>query len=237
MKSYNSMIAENSLDKDGLPYERFLTYGAANLTDAELLAIIIRTGSKVSSPVDIARQVMSLGQGKNKGLNSLFNLTVDELMNIHGIGQIKAIKLLCIAELAKRMSYQKASATIEFNEPETVAEYYMEKLRHEDREHIILLCLDNRLKLIQESTLSIGTVNSALISPRDVFMQALKCGASNLILLHNHPAGDPTPSRADIATTNKIIESGKFLDIILRDHIIIGDMTYCSLKESGLLWQ
>jgi DNA repair protein RadC len=237
MRSFNTLLAENTAYKESLPYERFLANGAESLTDAELLAIIIRTGSSESSPIDIARQVIEMGRGKDKGLNCLFSLSLDELKKIHGIGQVKAVKLKCIAELAKRMSFQKSIEEIECNDPAVVAQYYMERLRHEDQERAILLCLNNKLRLIEECLLSIGTVNSASVSPRDVFMHALKCGASNVILLHNHPAGDPTPSRSDVAITNKICESGVMLDIRLRDHIIIGDKTYCSLREKGLLWR
>lgn len=180
---------------------------------------------------------MDLGIGKEKGLNSLFSLTLDELMSIHGIGQIKAVKLKCIAEIAKRMSSQTRGELLNCNNPSDVADYFMEKLRHEEQEKTILLCLDNKLNLIEECLLSIGTVNSASLSPRDVFMRALKCWASNIILLHNHPTGDPSPSKADVIVTNKISESGIMLDIRLQDHIIIGDRSYCSLREKDLLWQ
>ncbi|SFB67925.1 RadC family protein [Butyrivibrio sp. YAB3001] len=237
MKSFNTQLSENILYKDCLPYERFLSFGAESLTDAELLAVIIRTGSNQNSPVDIARQVMQLGKGKEKGLNSLFSLSMDELQKIHGIGQVKAVKLKCVAELAKRMAKKQTKDSLDCNNPAVVADYYMEKLRHEEQEKTILLCLNNKMGLIEECLLSIGTVNSASLSPRDVFMNALKCSAANIILLHNHPTGDPTPSKADVAITSKIRESGSMLDIILRDHIIIGDRAYCSLAEKGLLWQ
>ena len=236
MKSINSMLAECSNMKESLPYERFLSYGPETLTDAELLAVIIRTGSSKSSPVDIANQVMALGQGKEKGLNSLFSLSLDELKSIHGIGEVKAVKLKCIAELVKRMSRQNYTDTPDCSEPSAIADYYMERLRHEDREKAILLCLNSKMKLIDEAVLSVGTLNSASLSPRDVFIHALKCQAANVVLVHNHPTGDPTPSKSDVHITNKIREAGFMLDIILRDHIIIGDKTYSSLLENGLLW-
>ena len=135
------------------------------------------------------------------------------------------------------MSSQKRGELFNCSNPSDVADYFMEKLRHEEQEKSILLCLDNKLNLIEEYLLSIGTVNSASLSPRDVIMRALKCGASNILLLHNHPTGDPSPSRADVSITNKISESGIMLDIRLQDHIIIGDRSYCSLREKGLLWQ
>ena len=237
MKSLSKQIIDGEAFKEMLPYERFVQYGAESLTDAELLAIIIRTGSNTSSPVEIAQKILCLSQGKERGLNSLFSLSIDELKKVHGIGEVKAVKLKCIAELAKRMSVQSAVDGTFFNSPREIACYYMEKLRHEDREKAILISLNNKLKLINETVLSIGTVNSASLSPRDVFMHALKAGATSVVLLHNHPSGDPTPSRSDVEITNKISESGFMLDIILKDHIIIGNQSYYSFNEKGLLWQ
>lgn len=237
MGSYSNMILREDSVKDELPYERFLKYGPESLTDVELLAIIIRTGSGDSSPTDIARRVLDLEKGKERGLNSLYSLSVDELKSISGIGEVKAVRLKCISEIAKRMSATKALLTLECNNSASVADYFMERLRHEEKEKVILLCLNNKLKLISEVLLSIGTINSASVSPRDIFIHALKCGASNLIIVHNHPGGDPSPSSADISITNRITRSGQMLDVILRDHIIIGDQSYCSLKDRGLLWQ
>ena len=234
--SFNSMLEKGGINKDMLPYERFLTFGPESLTDAELLAIIIRTGTRDASPIEIAGRILNIEKGKESGLNSLFCLSLDELKQVHGVGEVKAVKLKCIAELSKRMACQRAKSSLDCSNPSHVASYYMEKMRHEDKEKVILLCLNNRNKLIEESILSIGTVNSASLSPREVFMKALRCGASNVLLLHNHPGGDPTPSRADISITNKIRESGSMLDINLIDHIIIGDKTYISLFEKGLLW-
>lgn len=237
MKSFNNMIADGDTCEDMLPYERFLKSGPESLTDAELLAILIRTGANGHSPVDIARNVLELGNTKEKGLNCLYGLSIDELLKVHGVGKVKAIMLKSVAELAKRMSLQRASIGISFENPEMIARYYMERLRHEDREKVVVLSLNNKLKLINEATLSMGTVNSAIISPRDIFIQALKSGASSIVMLHNHPSGDPAPSRADISITNKIRESGIMLDINLKDHIIIGDQSYFSFLEKGLLWQ
>lgn len=236
LNSFNTKLAEGSICRDMLPYERFVAYGPESLTDVELLAIIIRTGTRDASPVDIAGRIMDMGVGKESGLNSLFSLTLDELKKVHGVGEVKAVKLKCIAELSKRMASRISRDSLDCSSSSQVASYYMEKLRHEDNEKVILLCLNNRLKLIDESILSIGTVNSSVLSPREVFRKALKCSASNVLLLHNHPGGDPTPSRADIIITNKIRESGNMLDINLIDHIIIGDNTYTSIAEKGLMW-
>ncbi len=237
MISHDYKIRENDTLKESLPYERFLKNGAESLTDTELLAIIIRTGSIKSSPMDIASNVMKMSHGRNRGLNGLYSLTVDELMTIDGIGEVKAVKLKCLSELSKRMSMQLLTKGLDCSCASSIADYYMERLRHEEREQAVLLCLNNRLRLIEDIVISVGTVNSASLSPRDIFAKALKCGASNIVLLHNHPGGDPTPSRSDISVTNKIRESGFMLDIILKDHIIIGDKTYYSFSEKGLLWE
>ena len=236
LNSFNTMLAEGSVYRDMLPYERFLKFGPESLTDVELLAIIIRTGTKDASPVDIAGKILNMGTGREGGLNSLFSLSVDELKKVHGVGEVKAVKLKCIAELSKRMACSITRNSLDCSSSSQVATFYMEKMRHEDSEKVILLCLNNRLRLIDESVLSIGTVNSSALSPREVFLKALKCSASNVLLLHNHPGGDPTPSRADIVITNKIRESGSMLDINLINHIIIGDNTYTSIAEKGLMW-
>jgi DNA repair protein RadC len=222
--------------RESLPYERFTRFGPTSLTDAELLAIIIRTGTRSSSPMDIAGRILSMGRGKERGLNCLFSLSLEELEKVNGIGKVKAVKLKCIAELAKRMAGRGFEISMDCSEPSEVARVYMEKLRHEESEKVILLCLNNRLGLISEDIISMGTANSASVSPREIFMFALKAGASYVLLLHNHPGGDPSPSKADVSLTNKICRSGEMLGIGLIDHIIIGDKSYTSFKEKGLLW-
>ena len=156
-------------------------------------------------------------------------------MEIPGIGEVKAVKIKCIGELSKRMARERAEDELRFDLPSTVASYFMEELRHEEKEMILLLSLDSRLHLIEKYVLSIGTVNASLLSPREVFVRALKCQASSVILLHNHPSGDATPSREDLLVTGKIKETGELVEIPLIDHIIIGDGCYTSLKEKNLL--
>ena len=133
------------------------------------------------------------------------------------------------------MSREKASGKLKFDSPRSVAEYYMEEMRHQEKEKILLLLLDNKLQFIEEYMISLGTVNSSLLSTRDVFIRALKVRASHIMLLHNHPSGDPKPSRQDILITRKIKEAGELMDIPLVDHIILGDGIYTSLKEEELL--
>ncbi|MDE6202239.1 MAG: DNA repair protein RadC, partial [Lachnospiraceae bacterium] len=169
------------------------------------------------------------------GLNSLHHISLKELMEIPGIGEVKAVKIKCLTELAVRMACERAAKGLSFQSPLTVAEYYMEKMRHQEKEVILLLLLDNKLKLIEEYMVSLGTVRASLLSAREVFVEALKCRACYLMLLHNHPSGDPHPSTQDIEITQKIKEAGELMDIPLIDHMILGDNCYISLKEEELL--
>ncbi len=218
-----------------LPYEKFMRLGACALTEAELLAIIIRTGTADNSPVELGKQVLALPSVKENGLCGLHHVTVKELMSIKGIGEVKAVKIKCLAELSMRMAMSRAGGKLQFLDPSSVAEYYMEKLRHEKKEKVVLLLLDNRSCLLEECLLSIGTVNTSLLSPREVFLAALKAEAVHIMLLHNHPSGDPAPSRQDVLITDKVKKIGSMIDIALLDHIIIGDNKYMSFKEAGLL--
>lgn len=221
--------------KSGMPYEKFMRLGPGALSEAELLAIIIRTGTPERTPVEIGQQVLELPSVKKEGLNGLHHVTVKELMDIKGIGEVKAVKIKCLAELSMRMAMLTAKKGLRFSAPSSVADYYMERLRHEQREQVLLLLLDIRNGLLGEELLSIGTVKNSLLSPREVFVTALQARAAGIMLLHNHPSGDPTPSFQDVEVTETIKEIGSMMDIPLIDHIIIGDNKYMSFKEAGLL--
>lgn len=214
-----------------MPYERFLRFGAENLTDRELLAIILRTGTKDVNALELAGQVLSLAKHPREGLLGLYDVTLEELMQIKGIGMVKAVKLKSLTELSMRISRSTAKEGLMFTCSSTVAEYFMEKLRHRETECVILVCLDGKGQMIAEKKLSDGSVKMSLISPREIFIEALKCRAVNIILVHNHPSGDPTPSRADRELTRNLLELGEKMDIPLLDHIIIGDNRYTSFKE------
>lgn len=217
------------------PYEKYLKLGAQQLSDAELLAVILRTGTVGEDTVSIANKVLSLPCDRQSGILGLHHISLKELMSIRGIGQVKAIKLKCIAELSSRIAQQTAKKTLQMTDPATVADYYMERLRHFEREKVLLLMTDNRNRLIAEHILSEGTVNASLISPREVFLIALRYSAVYIMLLHNHPAGDPAPGRQDIAVTERIKKAAELIEIPLIDHIIIGDKKYFSFKEMGYL--
>lgn len=214
------------------PYEKCERFGAEHLTDAELLAILLRTGTKGENSLELAKKILYQSCEK-RGLISIHNWSLEQLMKIKGIGRVKAIQILCLSELAKRLAKETAEKQLDFNTPSTIAQYYMEDLRHKKQEHMKLLLLNTKSRLISEKDISVGTVNAAIISPREIFVEALQKSAVYIILLHNHPSGDPTPSMEDVQLTIQIKEAGELVGVELLDHIIIGDNCYTSLKEKG----
>ena len=216
---------------DMQPYEVVKERGAEELNDAELLAVFIRTGTKHQNAVKVAGQILDSFPEKN--LLGLCHIPWKELMKIPGIGEVKAIRLKCLAELAKRISRTEAKKGLRFDQPETVWQYYRENLRHAEQEKVILIMLDQKLQLICDDELSSGTIRESIVSPRDLFLKALQQKAVQVMLLHNHPSGDPSPSNADLEITRKISILGEMMEIPLVDHIIVGDKTYCSLREKG----
>jgi DNA repair protein RadC len=237
MKKKNQMQDARTVETSGqiLPYERFLRFGPENLMESELLAIILRTGTKDASALELADQVLALTQHPRRGLLGLYDLSLEDLMQIKGIGLVKAVKLKCLAELSMRISCSRASRGLSFHNAGKVADYYMEKLRHLNTECVYLLCLDTKAHLIHEEKISDGCVRMALISPREIFLKALEHKAVYILLLHNHPSGDPAPSSADYQITSDLAELGSKMDIPLLDHIIIGDNEYFSFKETNNL--
>lgn len=217
------------------PYEKCLAYGAEHLTDAELLAVILRTGRQGSSSLDLSYEVLHLPYTEKLGLAGLYHLSVQELMSVPGVGKVKAIQLKCIGELSRRMSRQKAKSRLSFNMPGTIAEYYMEELRHEEQEILLCMMLDTKNHLLGEKRMFMGTVNASIASPRELFLEALRFQAVNIVLVHNHPSGDPTPSKADVEITERVRLGGELLGIHLLDHIIIGERTYISFREKESL--
>ncbi|MGB8455049.1 MAG: DNA repair protein RadC [Anaerocolumna sp.] len=216
------------------PYEKCEKSGAAALSDAELLAVIIRSGSRNERAADVAARVLGQSAGY-PGLIGLNHMNMNELQSIKGIGRVKAIQLLCIAELTKRMAKATNEGRLKMITPEAVAHYYMQDMRHLSRERVLLIMLDSKSKILKDMVISTGTVSSSLLSPREIFLNALKYEAVNVILLHNHPSGDPTPSREDIQITKRMKEAGNLIGIKLMDHIIIGDNKYVSLSEQGFI--
>ena len=217
-----------------LPYEKCLREGPGALSDAQLLAVIIRTGTQGSDARELAEKVLRLVPSK-EGLLGLHHLTVAELTEIPGIGRVKAIQLLCVSELSRRMAACRAVRQETFGEAKAVADYYMEKLRHEERESLHLMMLDVKGHLLKEEKLSSGTVRESLLSTREIFSTALRNRAVSIILVHNHPSGDPTPSAEDILSTQRVYRLGREIGVPLLDHVIIGDHCFASLLELKLL--
>lgn len=216
------------------PYEKCEKYGAEVLSDAELLAVILRTGTRKQRAIDLAVSVLGYSTAYS-GLKGLNYLSMKELTQIKGIGRVKAIELLCLTEITKRMSKEIHRESLKFVTPQSIADYYMQDLRHLTREQVWLVLMDSKNKMIKDMIISEGTVNTSIMPTREIFIQAVKYEAVNIILLHNHPSGDPTPSAEDVRVTKRLNEAGNMIGITLMDHIIIGDNRYISLKEQGLL--
>lgn len=220
--------------KNDRPYEKCLEQGAVSLTDTELLAVLLRTGTKGLNVLELARHILGPECG-NEGILNIHHFTFEKLKSIKGIGTVKAVQILCLSELAKRLSKASAREGLVFSLPSSIAEYYMEDMRHHKQEQMKLLMLNTKSKLLGESDISKGTVNASLVSPRELFIEALEKQAVAIILLHNHPSGDPTPSEADILLTKRVKEAGELIGIKLLDHIIIGNNCYTSFLENNLL--
>lgn len=210
------------------PYEKCEQRGVKSLTDIELLAVILRSGTRNMNSLEVAKHVL-YPNGEKGGLIRLHDLSVAQLMKIPGIGRVKALQIICIVELSRRLSKSSASKGPDFSSPAKIAEYYMEDMRHYKQEHMKLLMLNTKSRLLGETEISKGTVNASLVSPRELFVEALQKNAVSIILLHNHPSGDPTPSMEDIILTKRIKEAGNLIGIELLDHIIIGNNCYVSL--------
>lgn len=228
-----SLLIKNIPDCEK-PYQKAIDKGIEALSDAELVAIILRTGTKTMSAIDMANMIFDLPL-VNKGLVGLNYLTRESLVRVPGIGNTKATELLAIAEISKRMNIDTARKNVRFNTIDTIAAYYIEKCRFLTKEKAFVVLLTAGNTLIKELQLSEGTVNSTQLSPREVFIEALKYEAVNIILVHNHTSGFVDPSKADIETTNNLIAAGNLLGIRILDHIIVSHNNYFSMLERGII--
>ncbi len=216
------------------PYEKCERFGAENLTDIELLAVLLRTGTRGESALALARRILHPSMYQ-EGILSIHSWSYEQLLKFKGIGKVKAIQILCISELAKRLAKAVAGKELDFSTPASIAKYYMEDMRHQKQERMKLLLLNTKSRLIGETEISKGTVNASIVSPRELFIEALQKNAVSIILLHNHPSGDPEPSREDVLITKRVQEAGYMIGVELLDHIVIGDNRYVSFKEQGYL--
>ena len=230
-------IKMKELPAEQRPYEKCISVGASALTDNELLAIILRSGTKDFNSLHLADSVLSAtGKTAFPGLQGLYHMSVKQLMELPGIGKVKAIQLLCIGELSRRIAASAAKKNgLCMSDAATIAEYFMERLRHEEQEHLYSLMLDSRMHYLGEKLIARGTADFAPVSPREIFIEAMRKQARGVVLIHNHPSGDPAPSDCDIEVTERVSISGEMLGIPLEDHIIIGDQDFFSFREQGLL--
>lgn len=211
------------------PIERLITKGVDSLSNEELIAILLRTGSRCKSAKELAGELISIAGS----LKDLSNISYEQLKSINGIGKSKACILLSIFELAKRINMSiDTIINMKANNPELIFEYYKNLLKDKKQEHFYALYLDTRARVIKDKLLFIGTVNYSVVHPREVFKEAYLAGASSIILLHNHPAGSVMPSSNDIDTTKKLKEIGDLMGIKVIDHIIIGNDKYYSFYEN-----
>lgn len=215
------------------PYEKLEMYGANTLSNAELLAIIIKSGTKDESSVTLAQKILSLGKNKEckeDNIKFLQELSIEEFMKIKGIGKVKAIQLKATCELAKRISKPIRQIKTKIRTPQDVANLFIDELKVEKREIVKVIIMNSQNVILKIQTISQGGTSSAQVSTKDILLEAVKMGAPKIILIHNHPSGESKPSKADIEFTEKLEKAAKILGILLLDHIIIGYNQYTSIK-------
>jgi len=226
---YHARIKD--MPADQRPRERLIREGARALSDPELLAVILRTGTPDKSAVELATDVLSLFSG----LKSLVQAGVEELSAVKGMGPVKAAQLKAALEIGRRLASVSESERPTIRGPGDAAAIVMEEMRHLDREHFCALLLNTKHQVVARETISIGTLSSSVVHPRELFKTAIKRSSSAIILVHNHPSGDPTPSREDREITMRLRDAGSLLGIEVLDHIIIGDNKFISFKDRGIL--
>jgi DNA repair protein RadC len=225
------MIKE--LPEEERPREKLLTKGAQALSNAELLAILLRTGTKEDSVLRVAERLLK--KYEEIGVAALSGLTPQDISQIKGIGPVKAVTVAAAVELGKRLNGLASAERAIIRSPQDAANLLMARLRYEAREHFVVLVLSTKNHVLATPTISIGSLNASIVHPRELFRQVIHYSAASVILVHNHPSGDPTPSSEDIDLTRKLVDAGKLLEIPVLDHVIIGDNKYVSLKEKGII--
>ncbi|WP_088554542.1 RadC family protein [Calderihabitans maritimus] len=213
------------------PRERMLQVGPQALSNAELLAILIRTGSARETALDLAQKLLC----RPNGLRYLVEASIEELSSIKGMGLAKAAQIKAAVELGRRLATSSSELRPCIRSPEDVIRLVMEEMRYLDREHFRAISLNTKNQVIAMDTVSVGSLNSSIVHPRELFKEAIRRSAAALVLVHNHPSGDPTPSQEDIDVTRRLAEAGQILGIKVLDHVIIGDGKYLSMKEKGLI--
>ena len=213
------------------PYEKLQIYGPKKLSNAELLSIIIKNGTKENTSIELANKILKLKNNKSQNnLRFLQDISMEEYM------QVKAIQLKAICELAKRMSSPINILKIKIKSGQDVANMFMEELRYEKREIVKIIILNTKNNIIKIEDVAVGGVDFVNVSPKDILTEVIKVNAPKMIIIHNHPSGDPTPSKADIEITNRIYACCELFQIKLLDHIVIGDGKFESIFSKKGLW-
>lgn len=213
------------------PRERLLREGPQALSNQELIAILLRTGAKKESVLQLSQRVLH----HFEGLAMLRAASVEELVQIRGIGETKAVQIVAARELGLRLSRYHGIRRAAIRSPQDGAQYVMEEMRHLTQEHFVCLYLNTKNEVLHKQTVFIGSLNASIVHPREVFKEAFRRSAASIICFHNHPSGDPTPSREDVEVTKRLVKCGHMLGIDVLDHIVIGNEKYTSLKEKGYL--
>ncbi len=226
MVSYRLRIID--LPAEDRPSNRPMSNGSASLSNAELLSIILKSSSVAENAINLSQRVLS-----QFDLKQLSAIDTTQLMKIHGIKSGKAAQIVACFELARRLEMFDSSSKFKINSPEDVYRRLYPTMRESKKEHFVELCLDTKNQIIREDTISVGSLNANIVHPREVFRTALIESAAHIIVAHNHPSGDPTPSREDVDITKKLVETGKIMGIDVLDHVIIGDGRHFSMKEAG----
>lgn len=213
------------------PRERLIRQGAESLSNQELVAILLRTGTKQESVLVLANRILS----SFDKIQDMKDATIEEYTKVKGVGQAKAVQLLAAAELGKRMYRRHSEGRYTIRSPEDAAAYLMTDMSSLTQEHFVALFLNVKNEILHKETIFIGSLNSSIVHPRELFREAVKRSAASIICAHNHPSGNPTPSPEDIEVTKRLTEAGAIMGIELLDHLIIGDHQFISLKEKGYM--
>lgn len=227
----NESVMIKDLPLEERPREKLKTLGAGALSNAELLAILIRVGNKNESAVQLATKIIARGGG----LRSLPDLSLEDLQQIKGIGPDKAVMIKAALELGSRLATTPREAAGSITSPRQAAELFMEELRYKKKEYFKILLLNTKNHVISKEEISVGSLSASIVHPREIFNIPLRKSAASVILFHNHPSGDPSPSQEDLEVTRRLVDAGNILGITVRDHIIIGDGCFFSFREKGLL--
>ncbi|WP_438444327.1 RadC family protein [Gorillibacterium sp. sgz5001074] len=229
MESPSYMLRD--IPEEERPRERMARQGAGALSSAELLAILLRTGTVAESAVRLAERILR----ESGSLRSLTDMRLEQLTAIKGVGPAKALQIQAGIELGRRLARSSAEERPVIRSPHDAADLLMEELRYLNKEHFVCLFLNTKNHVIGRETISVGSLSATVVHPREVFRSAIQRSSASIICAHNHPSGDPTPSPEDVELTARLAEAGEIIGIEVLDHLIIGDRKFVSLKEKGLM--